>query len=159
MLLPDPGLIHVEYLSATDDAVTLVATTCQMLPRCPDYHGPAERVHSRYDRTVADQPWKSLHVRLYIPPNEVTSPRQKWALIAVLDEGSEGQAALAVGLWDKTPVLAMRWNGNAKNPIGNPQSRGLATWFIVPGKYRDAIIQSANLPGDKLALTKGLFGI
>ena len=94
----------------------------------------------------------------YTPPSEVTSPRKSWALIAVLDEGSESQTALAVGLWDQKPVLAMRWNGNAKNPIGHPQSRGLPTWFVIPEKYRDAVIQSANLPGDKLALTKGLFG-
>ena len=29
-------------------------------------------------------------------------------------------------------MLAMRWNGNKENPLGNPQSRGLSTWFIVP---------------------------
>jgi len=93
----------------------------------------------------------------YIPPSEVTSPRQKWALIAVLDEGGAGQTALAVGLWEKKPVLAIRWNGSAENPIGNPQSRGLPTWFVVPDKYRDAILQAADLQDEKLALTRGLF--
>ena len=63
-LLPDPSLVRFEYLSVTDEGVTLVATTVQVPPRCPDCQRPAQRVHSRYYRTVADQPWKSLHVRL-----------------------------------------------------------------------------------------------
>jgi hypothetical protein len=63
-LLPDPSLIHIDYLSATDDGVTLMATVVQAQPRCPDCQRPAQRVHSRYSRTLTDQPWKSLHVRL-----------------------------------------------------------------------------------------------
>ena len=78
----------------------------------------------------------------YTPPSEVTSPRKSWALIAVLDEGSESQTALAVGLWDQKPVLAMRWNGNAKNPIGHPQSRGLPTWFAVCQSTQFAALRS-----------------
>jgi len=64
MLLPDPSLIHVDYLSASDDTVTLVATVVQAQPRCPDCQQPAQRLHSRYYRTLADQSWKSLRVRL-----------------------------------------------------------------------------------------------
>jgi len=63
MLLPDPSLLHVDYLSATDDAVILVATVVQAQPRCPECQRPAQRVHSRYYRTLADQPLKNLHVR------------------------------------------------------------------------------------------------
>jgi len=36
----------------------------------------------------------------------------------------------------------MRWNGNKENPIGNPQSRGLPTWFIVPEQYWKQILQA-----------------
>lgn len=64
MLLPDPSLIHVDYLSASDDTVTLVATVVQVQPRCPDCLHPAQRVHSRYHRTLAEQPWQSVRVRL-----------------------------------------------------------------------------------------------
>jgi len=53
----------MEYLSVSDDGVTLKATV-QAQPRCPDCQRPAQRVHSRYYRTIADQPWKSLQVRL-----------------------------------------------------------------------------------------------
>jgi transposase len=63
-LLPDPTLVAVDYVSATDDTITLVAVTVQPRPRCPDCACPAERIHSRYFRTLADEPWKGLRVRL-----------------------------------------------------------------------------------------------
>ncbi len=76
----------------------------------------------------------------YIPPTTVTSPRQKWILIKVLVDEGEGGTAIAVGRWEDKPVLAIRWNGDEEGPVGTPQSRGLATWFIIPeGKYTEAI--------------------
>ena len=89
----------------------------------------------------------------YISPNGVTSPRRNWSLIAVLEDEGPEESALALGRWNNTPVLAMRWNGdNDKNPIGNPQSRGLPTWFIVPDSYVEAIL--STLPPDKLTLAR-----
>ena len=38
----------------------------------------------------------------------------------------------------------MRWNGNRENPIGNPQSRGLPTWFIVPDEHARQIIETQH---------------
>jgi hypothetical protein len=79
----------------------------------------------------------------HIPPSDVISPKNHWALIAVVDDGGPGKIAVALGKWDHAPVLAMRWNGDgAKNPIGNPQSRGLPTWFVLPaGEYTEAVIR------------------
>jgi hypothetical protein len=88
-------------------------------------------------------------------PKDVTSPQRYWSLIDVLDEGEENDGALALGKWDGEPVLAMRWNGSDSNPIGNPQSRGLATWFILPGKYNEAIL--GTLSPKKLALARNFF--
>ena len=36
--------------------------------------------------------------------------------------------------WHDKTSYAMRWNGGTKasSPLGNPQSRGIATWFILP---------------------------
>lgn len=96
----------------------------------------------------------------YIPPDEVLSPKQSWTLIAVLDEGEgELDCALAIGRWsdkriNRGVVLAMRWNGTADNPNGNPQSRGLPTWFIVPEKYNEALLTSGTLSSDKLRLAR-----
>ena len=79
----------------------------------------------------------------YILPSEVTSPRRQWSLISVLDDPREaGKCVLALGRWKNEPVLAMRWNGSAENPIGNPQSRGLPTWFIVPNRYSSVLIET-----------------
>lgn len=93
----------------------------------------------------------------YTPPEKVTSPKLRWALIDVLDNGS-GKAiapgvSIALGRWDHEPRLAMRWNGNEDNPLGNPQSRGLPTWFILPpGKVTEAMV--GLLPAEKATLTR-----
>ena len=86
-----------------------------------------------------------------IPPTKVTSPRLHWSLITVLEDDKDG-VALAIGRWDDDPVLAIRWNGTDENPIGNPQSRGLPTWFILPKWSYDGFL--AILPPDKRKLAR-----
>jgi len=89
----------------------------------------------------------------YIEPDKVNSPRRHWTLIVVLDPGSEQDVALCAGRWDNTPCLGMRWNGSEANPLGNPQSRGIPTRFIIPaGPYADAIIES--LPAEKKRMAR-----
>jgi hypothetical protein len=89
----------------------------------------------------------------YIEPNKVISPRRHWTLLIVLDRGSAGNLALCVGRWDNNACLGMRWNGSEDNPLGNPQSRGIPTWFIIPeGNYADAIIES--LPAEKKQMAR-----
>ncbi len=90
----------------------------------------------------------------YIKPTDVHSPKLRWVLIAVLDEAKEGDCALALGRWDGEVTLAMRWNGHDDNPIGNPQSRGLPTYFRVPAKYHEALLTSGTLSPDKLILAR-----
>jgi hypothetical protein len=86
-------------------------------------------------------------------PHQVRSPRNRWTLIEVLvQDGGDGDS-LAIGEWDDARVLAVRWNGKGKE-IGNPQSRGLPTWFILPGRYYDGILQT--LPQNKRALANTL---
>ena len=53
---------------------------------------------------------------------------------------------------ENKPVLALRWNGKAGNPIGSPQSRGLPTWFIVPDQFASALI--GTLPPDMQTLAR-----
>lgn len=91
----------------------------------------------------------------YIRPDEVVSPRQRWALIKVLHDGGEGEYSIALGRWDNQVVLGMRWNGENESPIGNPQSRGLPTWFIVPENYRESIL--VQLSKDIVAFVKKFF--
>jgi hypothetical protein len=78
----------------------------------------------------------------YIGPSDVHAPRRHWSLIHVIFEGGPSESSLAIGRWDNKPVLAMRWNGAEGSPLGNPQSRGLPTWFIVPKQYWKQILES-----------------
>jgi len=44
--------------------------------------------------------------------------------------------------WEDEDRIGIRWNGSAKDPgIGNPQSRGNATWFILPQELEDVILE------------------
>lgn len=89
----------------------------------------------------------------HIAPKDVISPKAHWVLIDVVADLGPDNVAVAVGRWDGNPVLAMRWNGSATNRLGNPQSRGLPTWFVLPaGQYTEAII--ALVPEEKKALVR-----
>lgn len=93
----------------------------------------------------------------YVPPEQVSSPKKHWKLLTVLESGKANSGSLALGRWEDKPVVALRWNGCESNPLGNPQSRGLATWFIVPDEYRDAML--LKLPADKLSLARTFLGL
>jgi hypothetical protein len=88
----------------------------------------------------------------YIKPDKVISPRRHWTLLVVLDPGNEEELALSIGRWDNNPCLGIRWNGTKDNPLGNPQSRGIPTWFIIPaGNYSNAIIESLSTEKKQMA--------
>lgn len=91
----------------------------------------------------------------YPRPQEVRSPRARWSLIHVLADEGEAGHSVAVGLWDHRPVLALRWNGGGEDgPLGNPQSRGLPTWFVVPKKFNTAVL--SELSSEKRALAQAV---
>lgn len=107
---------------------------------------------------------------MYVDPTTVVSPKASWTLIKVLKNGEtngkgDDDAALALGKWDDfdgsgpSPVFAARWNGSSETSgVGNPQSRGLPTWFIIPWWMNDAILKSDLItPGDR-PLVAALFG-
>ena len=79
----------------------------------------------------------------YIVAQDVDSPRGRWRLHLVLYDGGEGNWAAAEGQWENNgrwdAVLAIRWNGKDGDKLGNPQSRGRPTWFIVPKELEPAI--------------------
>jgi hypothetical protein len=78
----------------------------------------------------------------YIKPSDVHAPKRFWSLIHVIFDGGPGSSSLAIGRWENNPVLAMRWNGTEENPLGNPQSRGLPTWFVVPDQHWKQILET-----------------
>jgi hypothetical protein len=96
----------------------------------------------------------------YQDPKRVDSPRRWWRLIEVLWDGGEGEDSLAIGMWANKPVLAMRWNGSSKEGvIGNPQSRGLPTWFVLPEWSYGSVLDAADLGAAELARAKAILGV
>jgi len=96
----------------------------------------------------------------YQNPRQVDAPRARWRLIDILHNDGDGGAALAIGNWDGAPALAVRWNGSSTDPgIGNPQSRGIATWFVLPVWMYESALASAVVPRSKIRLAKALLGI
>lgn len=78
---------------------------------------------------------------MYIVPDGVTSPRSNWCLSKVLANTGDGGWSVAEGTWDGEACLAMRWNGSANTEgVGNPQSRGYPTWFVIPEIFREVIL-------------------
>ena len=81
----------------------------------------------------------------YVKPKDVESPKSRWILHRVLRDGGDGGWSAAEGQWkDDDGVwryrLALRWNGGSEaKKIGNPQSRGNPTWFLVPHELEEAI--------------------
>jgi hypothetical protein len=98
----------------------------------------------------------------YIRPADVHAPKRHWSLVCVLFDGGPSDSpnptpsSLAIGRWDNEPALAMRWNGNEESPLGNPQSRGLPTWFIVPEQHWKQILETEQykFSGDKIKFAR-----
>lgn len=79
----------------------------------------------------------------YVHPEEVLSPRASvGGIIEILHDPGENGMSVARILWDDREVIATRWNGNREQPLGNPVSRGHATWFVVDD-YAAAKVEEA----------------
>ncbi|HEV2380076.1 MAG TPA: hypothetical protein VG206_09820 [Terriglobia bacterium] len=70
----------------------------------------------------------------YIDPQSVRSPRNRVGSVDVLYNSGSGGWSVARVEYDNTPdCIGVRWNGSdGESGIGNPQSRGKPTWFVVP---------------------------
>jgi hypothetical protein len=79
----------------------------------------------------------------YIRPEEVLSPKSRVrGIVEVIHDPQENRMSVARILWDEKEVVATRWNGNDEQPLGNPVSRGHATWFVVDD-YAAAKVEEA----------------
>lgn len=66
-------------------------------------------------------------------PEEVVYPRKNLKDVKVLYIDETDDFSIASVLWKEDRRIAIRWNGSGYN-LGYPQSRGRATWFILPQK-------------------------
>ena len=67
-LLPDATRLHLEACHVDDITaqITLRVRATQATVPCPLCDTPAQHIHSRYERTLADLPWAQYHVRLQL---------------------------------------------------------------------------------------------
>ncbi len=86
----------------------------------------------------------------YIPPSLVLSPKASISDLRVLHDGGAGNWALASMKWNGDPAYGMRWNGSSHKEgsiVGNPQSRGIPTWFILPDGIGEVIEERLKKDG------------
>jgi len=65
-LIPDPTCLRLECIVSAPDLVTLIVKTFQPLATCPTCGKESNRIHSRYQRKVADLPCNGVSVCLRI---------------------------------------------------------------------------------------------
>ncbi len=77
----------------------------------------------------------------YVEPALVLAPKSSVRSVEILYSTGNGGWSVARIDWEGTPSVGIRWNGSEHGPgIGNPQSRGNATWFIVPEQLESVIL-------------------
>jgi transposase len=79
-----PGGLVVEQVLPEPDRVTVVARSRLPTSPCPDCRAPSSRVHSRYERRLADLPWQGRSVTIRVRARrflcaEPTCPRWTFA--------------------------------------------------------------------------------
>jgi hypothetical protein len=81
----------------------------------------------------------------YVRPEEVLSPKNSvGGILEVIHDPQENRMSVARILWEEEERIAIRWNGSDEQPLGNPVSRGHATWFVVDGYAAASIEQAAR---------------
>jgi transposase len=74
-LLPDPACLHLLQLEAEGKVITATVRSTAQEAHCPLCGSRAEKIHSHYQRILADLPWMGcavqllLHVRRFFCPN------------------------------------------------------------------------------------------
>src|SRR5690242_21700326 len=87
----------------------------------------------------------------YTNPETVISPKTVVSEVNVLlNMQGEGGWSLAELTWNGNRRLGIRWNGDESNPLGNPQSRGIATWFVLPDEIASCLEDKFLAPGYKI---------
>lgn len=83
----------------------------------------------------------------YVEPATVWAPRASIRSVETLYNSNPGGPAgwsVARVNWEGHDRVGIRWNGGDGPGVGNPQSRGNATWFILPHELNDVILSTID---------------
>ena len=102
-----PPSLRIDALLVGDDGITIRVTAETAEARCPLCGEPAERVHSRVTRALADVPWAGVVVRLWVQVRKFfcdnpTCPRR------IFRERLDGIAAVAARRTDRQRAALLR---------------------------------------------------
>ena len=83
----------------------------------------------------------------YVDPQSVVAPRKQIRSVEVIYNSAPGHGGWSIARldWNGDQALGIRWNGDESSAIGNPQSHGLPTWFVVPEETDMAAVENAIL--------------
>jgi hypothetical protein len=83
---------------------------------------------------------------MYHDPKTVSSPKNKVSSVEIVFDKGPVELSWSVArlIWEGSPAIGIRWNGDSSNRIGTPQSRGNPAWFIVPDELKEAILKAAK---------------
>jgi hypothetical protein len=77
----------------------------------------------------------------YIEPTTVRAPKVSVRSVQVLRNTGPGGWSVARVKWEEEDRIGIRWNGSDDDTgIGNPQSRGNATWFLLPPELENVVL-------------------
>ena len=65
-LVPDAGEVQLDCAKADGDRFLLILRSSEERSCCPRCHRFSDRVHSRYQRVLADLPWEGISVRIQL---------------------------------------------------------------------------------------------
>ncbi len=86
----------------------------------------------------------------YIRPEEVLSPKKHvGGVLEVIHDPGENRMSVARILWEEEEKIATRWNGSDDQPLGNPVSRGHATWFVVDDYAAPKVEEAARAEAER----------
>jgi hypothetical protein len=82
----------------------------------------------------------------YIDPQTVSSPRNRIGSVDIIYSSGPGGWSVARLEYDGVPDrIGIRWNGSEEQAgMGNPQSRGKPTWFVVPEEFSTLVREQAE---------------
>ena len=63
-LLAGAHLLKLEKIIQQSNAITVVMSSKQAATACPSCQNIASKMHSRYERKLADLPWEGIAVRI-----------------------------------------------------------------------------------------------
>jgi len=80
----------------------------------------------------------------YVEPATVWAPKASIRSVQILFNSGPGGWSVASIDWESSEAIGIRWNGKEGSGIGNPQSRGNATWFILPNELKEVILSRVD---------------